>query len=605
MRKVFIALLATAALLSCSKRESTPVVNENDDIVRFSTNLQTFTVKGETALDGKTVRIFAGAPINATTVATAADNKLSPETPIRWVRNQVGNTTFASVYPAEVSEAPTFEYDLLFEGTHNFDYHVDVLTATAPDVQPGTTVHFTYKHPFALLQIKVKSEKELPEGTVPTVELSEVVAKANFDLAAGTVQLADETAAIPAVLKDDVYQLLIMPQTATPLLTVKVGDKTYKFAVKEALEFQANKRYSSEITLKDAPEVDMDYDVDDWDDEEDPVNFDEVTEEWKVLGLGNDWTWANGVPMTQKEGVWEADITYAEGDSFKLTDGKVWAGMKANWAYYGLGDFEDGYLDATDAGINIVLQAAGKYHLAFTYPSCKLVITAVETPEPQPETVVWKVLGLGNKWDWADGIAMTCTTAGENPGEGVWEADITYAAGDKFKLCNGNTDTAIWAGMKSFWQYYGTGDFEDGYLDPTSAGIDIVLEGAGEYHLTFTYPSCKFVITGDAEPQPEPETVLTFYIQSEWENVYLYVWQSENQLLGGWPGTQVTATETVGEIVYKKYEFKNLAIPTTFNYIVNNGNSGANNQTADLSYALSEKGAKVYIKVNADGSIAQ
>ena len=607
MRKVFIALLATAALLSCNKKEIAPVATESDLDVHFSTNLQTFTVKGETALDGKTVRIFAGAPINATTLATAAENKLTPETPLRWVKNQVGTTTFASIYPAEISETPAFEYDLMYEGAQNFDYHVDVLTATAPDVQPQTTVNLTYKHPFALLQIKLSSEIAQQEGAeAPVVELSGVVAKAAFDLAAGTVELADETAIIPATLKDDLYQVLVMPQTAKPLLTVKMGGKTYKFQVKDDIEFVANKRYSSEITITEAPEVDINYDVDDWEDQPDPVDFDEVKAgDWKVLGLGGDWAWENGVAMTETEGVWEADITYAEGDEFKLYNGETWAGMKANWAYYGLGDFEDGYLDGTDAGINIVLQAAGKYHLAFTASSFKLVITAGE--EPQPETVVWKVLGLGDDWTWDNGIAMTCTTAGENPGEGVWEADITYAAGDKFKLCNGTGSTAVWAGMKSNWLYYGTGDFEDGYLDATSSGIDIVIgaEGgvAGEYHLTFTYPSCKFVITGDEQPQPQPEVVLTMYVKTVWANSYLYCWQGESQLLGAWPGTKLTEKETVESVEYFKYEFTNLAVPSTLNYIINNGAGGGSNQTADLTYEVTEKGAKLFVTVDADAAV--
>ena len=601
MRKVFIALLATAALLSCNKREAA-VVPEGDHEVRFSTNLQTFTVKGETALDGKTVRIFAGTPINATTLATAADNKLTPETKLRWVKNQVGTTTFASIYPAEISEATAFEYDLMYEGTQNFDYHVDVLTATAADVEPETTVHLTYKHPFALLQIKLTSEIAQQEGTdAPVVELSGVVAKAAFDIAAGTVQLADETAVIPATLKDDVYQVLIMPQTANPLLTVKMGGKTYKFQVKEAIEFQANKRYSSEITITEAPEVDIDYDVDDWGDNDEPVNFDEVkTGAWKVVGLV-DWTYENGVAMTETEGVWEADITYAEGNEFKLFDGETWAGMKANWAYYGTGDFEDGYLDNTDAGINIVLQAAGKYHLAFTPATCKFVVTKIE--DGTPETITWKVLGLGNKWDWADGIAMTCTTEGENPGEGVWEADITYAAGDKFKLCNGEGDSAIWAGMKNNWLYYGTGEFNDGFLEVP--GIDIFIGSetgvAGEYHLTFTYPSCKLVITGEGEPQPQTEVALTFYIKTAWtSDNYLYTWDGID--LGSWPGTKLTEKETIENVEYWKYEFKNIEPPMTVKYIVNNGNGGGNNQTADLEYSFLTVGAKVFITVGADGA---
>lgn len=508
MRKVFIAMVAMAALLSCNRKEAAPVADEANLDVRFSTNMQTFTVKAD-ALDGKTVAVFAGAPINVNTTATAADGKLTPAAPIRWAKNQSGSTSFASIYPAEITQAPSFEYDLMFEGAQNFDYHVEVLTATAADVQPETTVNLTYKHPFSLMQIKISGEA-VPETVEPVVELSGVVVKGAFDLLAGTVQLADETATVPATLKDGVYQVLIMPQTATPLLTVKVGDKTYKFNAKKAVEFAANKRYSSEITIVGAPETDIDYDVDDWDDDDEPVDFDEVNTQWKVVGLGDDWAWENGIAMTETEGVWEADITYAEGDSFKLFNGETWAGMKANWAYYGTGDFEDGYLDATDAGIDIVLQAAGEYHLAFSWPSCKFVVTAKggADPDPQPETVVWKVVGLGDDWTWENGTAMTCTTPGENPGEGVWEVDITYAATDTFKLCNGEGDTAVWAGMKSSWAYYGTGDFTDAYLDATAAGKNIIIgtsEGEGQewhvvpipgnYHLLFEYPSCHFVVT--------------------------------------------------------------------------------------------------------------
>ena len=518
MKKLFIGLLAVAALFSCSRNEIAPVAQDSD-VVRFSTNLQTFTVKTD-ALEGKSVRVFAGAPINASTLATASAGSLTQETPLRWEKGQTQFTSFASIYPAEIAQEPSFEYDLMYEGSQNFDYHVEVLTATAKNAEPGKTVALTYSHPFAMLQITVTNELDLPEET-PAAEMkvSGVVAKAAFDLLAGTVQLADETAIIPATLQDGVYKVLIMPQTAAPVLAVKLADKVYKFSVKEDIEFKAGKRYSSTIAITEGSVAEMDYDVEDWDDE-DPIDFDPVTTAWKVVGLGGNWNYADGVAMTRDaEGKWEADITYAEGDSFKLCNGEgeeaVWAGMKNFWEYYGTGEYDDAYLDASESAINVVLQEAGKYHLLFDWPSCRFIVTKTGDIEPvdPEEPAAWKVLGIGGEWDYEDGIAMT-------EAEGVWECDITYAATDAFKLFDGTT----WMGMKSDWSYYGLGDFADGILYAGDAGKDIVIgEGgvAGNYHLAFTPATGKLVITDNGGTEPvdpeEPAAWKVLGIGGEWD----------------------------------------------------------------------------------------
>ena len=505
MKKLFIGLLAVAALFSCNRKEIAPVAQDSD-VVRFSTNLQTFTVKAD-ALEGKSVRVFAGAPINASTLATASAGSLTQETPLRWEKGQTQFTSFASIYPAEIAQEPSFEYDLMYEGSQNFDYHVEVLTATAKNAEPGKTVALTYSHPFAMLQITVTNELDLPAET-PAAEMkvSGVVAKAAFDLLAGTVQLADETAIIPATLQDGVYKVLIMPQTAAPVLAVKLADKVYKFSVKEDIEFKAGKRYSSTIAITEGSVAEMDYDVEDWDDE-DPIDFDPVTTAWKVVGLGGNWNYADGVAMTRDaEGKWEADITYAEGDSFKLCNGEgeeaVWAGMKNFWEYYGTGEYDDAYLDASESAINVVLQEAGKYHLLFDWPSCRFIVTKTGDIEPvDPEVKVWKVVGLGGDWAYANGIAMT-------EAEGIWECDITYAATDEFKLCNGEGEEAVWAGLKSGWTYYATGAFDDGYLTSDAGAANIVIgEGgvAGNYHLSFNPADFRFIITVNGEPEPEPE----------------------------------------------------------------------------------------------------
>jgi hypothetical protein len=64
--------------------------------------------------------------------------------------------------------------------------------------------------------------------------------------------------------------------------------------------------------------------------------------------------------------------------------------MMSHWSYYGLGDFEDAYLDATPAGKDIIIGTGegegdawhvvpleGKFHLTFEWPSCHFVITEV------------------------------------------------------------------------------------------------------------------------------------------------------------------------------------------------------------------------------------
>ena len=227
MKKIFATLLAATAIVACSKNETLPEAAQGDDIVRFSSNLRTYTVKSATALDGKTVKIVAGAPINATTTAEAADNKLTPATEMHWVKDQTSATTFTSVYPADIemtAAGKVEEYNLLFEGNHDFDYHSAVLTAVAKDVTPNTTVNFEYKHPFAMLLVTVVNQLE---GTpaITKVNVSDVIMDGSIDVAAGTVTPGTTAAAADAALKDGKYGVVILPQSAKPVLNITAGEK--------------------------------------------------------------------------------------------------------------------------------------------------------------------------------------------------------------------------------------------------------------------------------------------------------------------------------------------------------------------------------------------
>ena len=118
----------------------------------------------------------------------------------------------------------------------------------------------------------------------------------------------------------------------------------------------------------------------------------------------------------------------------------------------------------------------------------------------------WIVFGSYDGEAWSEIVAMTQTTAGTEPYEGVWEADINYAKGFLFKLSYDNW--AKEAGMDKDWKYFGVGQDNLGLLGNSSENADIVLgtgydeetdtvtcPEAGSYHLSFTYDGYILKVT--------------------------------------------------------------------------------------------------------------
>ena len=507
MKKILIFLAAAAALAACNKNETAPAPQKGDRVIRFTSNFSTYTVtKAVSVLDGKTVKIFAGAPINASTEATANDGQLTPATTLHWLDGQTDPTTFASVYPAEVGAATSFDYDL---GNGDFAYHSAVLAAAAKDVAPENVVNFTYKHPFAMLKVTVTNNLT---GTpaIAGVSVGEVAGSATMDIAAGTVANLGAAATIPATLDGGKYCVVILPQTAKPAILVNVGDataaKTYKFIITSDVTFEANKFYNVALTLDESTppvvegaEVSFGFTVSDWEEAAGEIPVVNVTEQWSVIGEVNGTSWDTDFDMTYNASTGIFTITgvnYNTGAGFKLRKAHDWtvnAGMKPGVGYVGDTAW-DGYLDGdSNQSQNIKLAEPGVYTLTFkpedyTFTATK---TGDATVDPTPAGT-WGIIGSFNEWN--SDIAMTCTTPGTNPADGVWEADLIYAAGDEFKLRFGaswdNSDYV--AGLKYGVEYVGDSAW-DGYLD--LPGDNIKLSAAGTYHLVFTYPSCTFEAT--------------------------------------------------------------------------------------------------------------
>lgn len=500
MKKVLFTLLAAATVLvACDKNETTPVAKDGSREIRFTTNIQTYSVKS--VLNEKTVKIIAGAPINQVVEATAADpSTLTPATKLYWAKDQTAKTKFAAIYPSiDVTAAP-FDYDV---ANGDYAFHKDVLFATSGEVAPGQNVALNFAHPFTQVQIAVTNNLEGYD--VDAVKVSGLKVNSEVDLLEGTVTPKGENGEIAATKVDAKYNVVIIPQTASPVITVtmKKGEETKNctYVLAEPVAFAANKIYSAAVTVKA-----------------------EETPQQVEVSLG-----------------------------FNVTE--------------------------------------------WTEAATPLAYTESEV------SVTWGVIGLGE--DWEHDIVMACTTKGENPGEGVFEADITYGVGDVFKLRQ-DGDWKVVCGMKDGWTYYGTGDFDEGYLklqgkdDPAA---NIALQVCGEMHLRFEYPNCRFIISPKGETTANTGT-LTLYVddQSGWDALSLYVWAGDDKPMGNWPGTAAPAeTEVVNEVTYKKWVVENL--PGRANIILNDGKNEGATQTDTREVRLTSQDTKLYLKLKSDKSI--
>jgi len=207
----------------------------------------------------------------------------------------------------------------------------------------------------------------------------------------------------------------------------------------------------------------------------------------------------------------------------------------------------------------------------------------------------WSVIGLND--DWETDIPMTLNAAGK------WELTIDYIQDNQFKL-RADNDWALNAGIKTSWDndVFMSGDNPDPYLEEGSPR-NIRLEAAGQYKLEFEYPTYKFVVTKIEQEPVEPTTVtltVNVYSTTGWTALYLYTWQNETPICGGWPGMAPAATDVVvNEIAYKSFVIEEC--PTgVIGYILNNGVAA---QTQDLFSGDIKEDTTVYLWLKNDATV--
>ena len=395
MKKTLICLLAiVAALCSCSKSGTAP---GKAGQVRFSASVGSFalTRATESALEvGDQVRIIAGSPINASAVGTVAGTSLTLDTPIYWNEGQSESTTFAAIYQkGEVASASTsIAYNLLYEGSHAYEYHNLFMTATRT-AAPEQAVVLEFRHPFSKMTIAITNN--LPAATVSKVEVKDMIMEGTLDVAEGSLALGSSKVSFEATkIADGNYAAVVMPQTATPSIVVTVtGGTSYTFVLASAFTFEPGYAYNAALTLNESTEpshgdaASFCFTVTPWQDggELGYTLSDSYTPSWGVIGTVNGSDWSVDFPMTQTatgdepyKGTWEADIDYAPGNAFKLRWNKDWemqAGMPTTEGYQYVDLGTSGLWGSNNTDIVLAPGESGSYHLSFVYDGYWLTVT--------------------------------------------------------------------------------------------------------------------------------------------------------------------------------------------------------------------------------------
>ena len=395
MKKTLICLLAiVAALCSCSKSGIAP---GKAGQVRFSASVGSFAITRatESALeDGDQVRIIAGSPINASAVGTVAGTSLTLDSPIYWNEGQSESTTFAAIYQkGEVAGASaSIAYNLLYEGSHAYEYHNLYMTATRT-AAPEQTVALEFRHPFSKMTITVTNN--LPAASVSKVEVKDMVMEGTVSVNEGTIALGSSKVSFEAAkVADNSYAAVVMPQTATPSIVVTVtGGTSYTFVLASAFTFEPGYAYNAALTLNESTEpshgdaASFCFTVTPWQDggELGYTLSDSYTPSWGVIGTVNGSDWSQDFPMTQTatgdepyKGTWEADIDYAPGNAFKLRWNKDWemqAGMPTTEGYQYVDLGTSGLWGSNNTDIVLAPGESGSYHLSFVYDGYWLTVT--------------------------------------------------------------------------------------------------------------------------------------------------------------------------------------------------------------------------------------
>lgn len=402
MKKSLLIIASALALFACANQETVRTAQPGD--VKFTSNIQTYTLKATDVAfeNGDKVGIFAGAPISKNNVeATVEGTSLNHNSKIKWVDGDNSVVDFYAYYPYAEGTGKTISFAVAAnQNVENGYAKSDLMIASAKSGQTENAIALNFKH--ALSKVSIGVVNNIPETSITKVAFEGVALNGNVSIEDGVISELGEKANITARSLPGGYDLILMPQTATPKVRVSLSNaKDYVFELAGAFTFKPGKKASASLTIDAAAQGDavlFTLDVVNWEDDAEALEFGKPDEEeahtWSVIGLNDDWE--TDIPMTlNAAGKWELTIDYIQDNEFKLRADNDWtlnAGIKTSWEnnVFISGDNPDPYLEEGSPR-NIKLEAAGQYKLEFEYPSYKFVVTKIEQEPVEPTTVTLTV----------------------------------------------------------------------------------------------------------------------------------------------------------------------------------------------------------------------
>lgn len=230
------------------------------------------------------------------------------------------------------------------------------------------------------------------------------------------------------------------------------------------------------------------------------------------------------------------------------------------------------------------------------YIKC-LWLTGTQSPKADsydPQAHLAYARAVNNTFSFSNMVALLKFTVAETSKE-VSSISVTVPAGEyvagnfNFKVKDGENPMAFYkdaGGNEHLSTASLTGTFEAGksyylaVLPGTYSSLTLSVNGK-EYKTKATESTFKansIYNMGTVNVEEEKEIVMTIDKQNNWENVYIYAWDSaDNKIFGAWPGTKVEGNTVTFPKSYYKAEV---------NYILNDGVSLL--QTVDLKATLSD-----------------
>lgn len=234
----------------------------------------------------------------------------------------------------------------------------------------------------------------------------------------------------------------------------------------------------------------------------------------------------------------------------------------------------------------------------------------VEGYTPEPPAVVestWAVAGTFN--DWGDVLMVATDVANIFVAQG-----LTLNAGDEFKIKTaGSWDKNFGGGITNLMPNMWMKGYQDGqnisvaqsgvydiyleYAEGDEYGKIYLIDAGGDYTVATEQTSNN---PGDNTEPEDPNSEYKIYVykqNNDWTTVNLYSWDdAEIQFTGAWPGVAASATETINGYDYMVWAMPAEANGRNLNIILNNGEGGVGNQTAD--FALGVLNQDYYLLLN-------